>query len=111
MEPSLGFELKHIAGSVDRLTSISPARDPSPQQLDALKREHEPDADLGQLLEQVEQASTVRSNGLRQIESRSDIRKPFGGPSRTSDNGTWTDRSSLRTHPASSWPSHHASKC
>jgi len=51
---SLGFELKHIAGSVDRLTTYLMGDQLSPQQLNALKQEHEPDADLVQLLDLVD---------------------------------------------------------
>jgi uncharacterized damage-inducible protein DinB len=64
---SLGFELKHIAGSVDRLTTYLTGGDLSPQQLDALKREHEPDADLGQLLEQVEKQLYRSEQRLTQL--------------------------------------------
>jgi uncharacterized damage-inducible protein DinB len=47
---SLGFELKHIAGSVDRLATYLIGEQLSPKQLEELKHEHEPDADLNQLL-------------------------------------------------------------
>lgn len=47
---SLGFHLKHIAGSVDRLTTYITGCQLNETQLRALKSEHEPDADLDELL-------------------------------------------------------------
>jgi len=48
---SLGYHLKHIAGSVDRLTTYLAGRQLSPAQLEFLKSEHNSDSGLAELLE------------------------------------------------------------
>jgi uncharacterized damage-inducible protein DinB len=53
---SVGFHLRHIAGSVDRLTTYLLGLQLSPAQLDYLGREQESGADTGILIEKVEQA-------------------------------------------------------
>jgi uncharacterized damage-inducible protein DinB len=47
---SLGYHLKHIAGSVDRLTSYLAGRPLSEEQLTFLSNEHRADASLDELL-------------------------------------------------------------
>jgi uncharacterized damage-inducible protein DinB len=47
---SLGFHLRHLAGSVDRLTTYFFNQQLSQEQLDVLKREAEPKGDLKELL-------------------------------------------------------------
>src|SRR5712691_2257084 len=51
--PALGFQLRHIAGSVDRLVTYLVGGELSDAQLAALKLEAEPGASLSDLLEQV----------------------------------------------------------
>jgi uncharacterized damage-inducible protein DinB len=68
---SLGFELKHISGSIDRLTTYLMGEQLSPQQLDALKREHEPDADLAELLDLVDKQ--LRSSEQQLIRLNPDL--------------------------------------
>ncbi len=51
---SIGLHLKHIAGSVDRLTTYLAGRQLSPQQLQALNEEHIPGASPDELLNAVE---------------------------------------------------------
>jgi len=47
---SVGFHLRHIAGSTDRLTTYLEGRQLSEAQMDFLKREHEAGASLEELL-------------------------------------------------------------
>jgi uncharacterized damage-inducible protein DinB len=54
--PALGFQLRHIAGSVDRLTTYLMGESPSPQQLAFLKHEAIPGASLKDLAAGVEAA-------------------------------------------------------
>jgi|HubBroStandDraft_1064217.scaffolds.fasta_scaffold548477_2 uncharacterized damage-inducible protein DinB len=48
---SVGFHLRHIAGSTDRLTTYLEGRQISETQLDFLKHEHNPGASLQELLD------------------------------------------------------------
>jgi uncharacterized damage-inducible protein DinB len=48
--PSLGFQLSHIAGSVDRLVTYLVGEQLSPEQIGALKSESVPGATLEELL-------------------------------------------------------------
>jgi uncharacterized damage-inducible protein DinB len=50
---TLGFQLKHIAGSVDRLTTYLSGGQLTQEQLTELKNENEADATLPQLLEYI----------------------------------------------------------
>jgi uncharacterized damage-inducible protein DinB len=61
--PALGFQLRHLAGSAERLTTYLFGEQLSPKQLDHLKREHVPGATRAELLESVDET-------LRQIEER-----------------------------------------
>lgn len=54
--PSLGFHLKHIAGSLDRLTAYLEGAQLSAGQLSALRTETVPGADRDELLAQIEAA-------------------------------------------------------
>jgi uncharacterized damage-inducible protein DinB len=47
---SLGFHIRHIAGSTDRLITYLEAKQLSENQMTALQKEHEPGASLEQLL-------------------------------------------------------------
>lgn len=53
---SVGFHLKHLAGSVDRLTTYLSGGELSPVQLAYLAAEQQPGAELTDLLRNVEQA-------------------------------------------------------
>lgn len=61
----LGFQLKHIAGSVERLTVYLEGGQLSDEQLAALKQEMEPGAALGELLEAVERSLTASEAVIR----------------------------------------------
>ncbi len=54
--PALGFQLRHIAGSVDRLTTYLMGEPLSPEQLATLKQEATPSGDLAHLLAAVDRA-------------------------------------------------------
>lgn len=51
----LGFQLRHIAGSVDRLTTYALGQQLSDTQLAALRAENEPGATLSELLRNIEE--------------------------------------------------------
>lgn len=53
---SVGFQLRHLAGSVDRLLTYAKAQPLSAEQLVALRSEPEPGAEAAELLESVETA-------------------------------------------------------
>jgi uncharacterized damage-inducible protein DinB len=54
--PSLGFQLRHIAGSVDRLITYAQDRTLEPEQLADLKRESVPGAALPELFAAIDQS-------------------------------------------------------
>ena len=68
---SLGFHLKHLAGSVDRLTTYLAGRQLSPQQLGVLRQESEPDRDLDELLTLVDRALAESEKELRKLDPAS----------------------------------------
>jgi uncharacterized damage-inducible protein DinB len=51
---SIGFHLKHLAGSVDRLATYLAGEHLSQEQLESLRSESAPDLELSQLLELIE---------------------------------------------------------
>jgi len=65
---SLGFHLKHIAGSVDRITSYLLGRQLDAGQLAFLRGESEPPCTLAELLELVEQSLSKSETELKTIE-------------------------------------------
>ena len=65
---SVGFHLKHIAGSIDRLTTYLAGRQLSKDQLQALARESEPDCDLQALLRAVNEELSKAEQFLLQID-------------------------------------------
>lgn len=69
--PPLGFHLRHIAGSVDRLTTYLMNEPLSDEQLAALKSESEPGASLGALLDEVDRALGESERRLRTIDPAS----------------------------------------
>ena len=64
---SLGFHLKHIAGSVDRLSTYLAGEQLTTVQLEALRHESEPGASLSVLLSAVEDRLSACEERLRQI--------------------------------------------
>ncbi len=64
----LGFHLKHIAGSVDRLTTYLLGRQLSQAQLDSLRHEFETDSELDDLLRQVNESLHASEEQLRRID-------------------------------------------
>ncbi len=66
---SLGFHLNHIAGSVDRLTTYLVGNQLSEEQLQALRRESEPDgSSLSELLSRIEESLRTSEARLRTID-------------------------------------------
>lgn len=65
---SLGFHLKHIAGSVDRLTTYLFGSQLSAAQLESLRRETEPDSTLEELLIALDDSLLSCEERLRQID-------------------------------------------
>jgi uncharacterized damage-inducible protein DinB len=68
---SLGYHLKHIAGSVDRLVTYLCGEQLSERQLQFLKDEHTPDATLAELLAMVE--SSLRGAEQRLLDVKAEI--------------------------------------
>jgi uncharacterized damage-inducible protein DinB len=54
---SLGFHLKHLSGSIERLTTYLFEGQLSPEQLQALAKEHVPDLKLPELLANVDNST------------------------------------------------------
>lgn len=73
--PALGFQLRHIAGSVDRLTTYLMGEQVSPEQIAELKREAEPGAPLDELLAAVDRALAASEARLQSIDPK-DIHEP-----------------------------------
>ena len=67
-DTSLGFHLKHIAGSVDRLVTYLLRSQLSAEQLAALRSEQIPDADLPQLLAAIESSLEAAETKLKTID-------------------------------------------
>ncbi len=64
---SLGFHMKHMAGSVNRLTTYLSGGQLSSQQLEALKRESEPQGSVSELLGLVNQELARSEEQLRRL--------------------------------------------
>lgn len=64
---SLGYHLKHIAGSVDRLTTYLLGGQLSRDQLEFLRNEHAPGAELAPLLAQVHERLHATEQQLLQV--------------------------------------------
>jgi uncharacterized damage-inducible protein DinB len=69
--PSLGFHLRHIAHSVDRLVTYLCGKELTPAQIDSLKQEAVPGATLDELLAQVDEQLREAENRLRTIPAAS----------------------------------------
>jgi len=66
---SLGFQLKHIAGSVDRITTYLLGRQLGAEQLAFLRGELQPPGTLAELLRMVELALDKSQNELRSVDA------------------------------------------
>ena len=67
--PSLGFQLRHMAGSVDRLTTYLMGEQIGPEQIAALQRESGAStAPIEELLEEVDAALAASETRMRTIE-------------------------------------------
>ena len=69
--PSLGFQLRHIAGSVDRLMTYLMEGEISKEQIAVLKAESESGASLAELLAVVDAALSQAEDQLRGIKAES----------------------------------------
>ena len=69
--PPLGFHLKHIAGSIGRLTSYLMGAPLTDAQLHLLHNEAQPDARLAGLLSDIEQALHEAEQRLRELDPAS----------------------------------------
>ncbi len=65
---SVGFHLRHIAGSAERLTSYLEARPLTPEQLAAIEGEHYPGMDREQLLAQLDRSLREAEAIVRRID-------------------------------------------
>lgn len=65
---SLGFHLRHLAGSVDRLTTYLAGRELTREQLRRLSSEHDGEGHLDELLRLVDDELTRAENELRGID-------------------------------------------
>lgn len=65
---SVGFQLRHVAGSVDRLMTYARGEQLTPAQLDALRREMDPGQHLDDLLAGLESKLRQAANEARLID-------------------------------------------
>src|SRR6185437_3860539 len=68
---SLGFHLRHIAGSIDRLTTYLVGQQLSEVQLDSLRHESEPGLPLEDLLRGIDDSLYASEEQLREIDPNS----------------------------------------
>jgi uncharacterized damage-inducible protein DinB len=68
---SVGFHLKHVAGSVDRLTTYLRGDQLSKAQMDSLRHETEPDRSLPELLQLVAENLRKSEEELRRVDPAS----------------------------------------
>ena len=68
---SMGFQLKHIAGSVDRITTYLLGRQLEAEQLSFLKQESEPPGTLTELLQLVERSLDKSERELQTVDAAS----------------------------------------
>lgn len=67
----LGFHLRHIAGSVDRLTTYLIGHQLSPEQLESLRQESEPGLAIDELLTAVDDSLLASEEQLRRLNPNS----------------------------------------
>ncbi len=70
----LGFQLKHMAGSVDRLTTYARAEQLRPAQLEFLQQEKTPDASLADLL-LIDRTLTDTEAWVRTVKNLEELRE------------------------------------
>lgn len=68
--PSLGFQLRHIGGSIDRLLTYLAGGQLSPEQLQALRQESVAEGSLKSLLEAVDASLADAEKRLRTLDTR-----------------------------------------
>jgi uncharacterized damage-inducible protein DinB len=73
--PSLGFHLRHIAGSLDRLTTYLEGNQLTDSQIAKLKAESEAGADVPELLAGIEQALARAESAIAAVDPK-DFRLP-----------------------------------
>ncbi len=66
--PPLGFQLRHMAGSVDRLATYLAGGDLTKEQLEALRAEAVPGASLGDLLKTLDQTLSRVEEHLKALD-------------------------------------------
>jgi uncharacterized damage-inducible protein DinB len=65
---SLGFHIKHIAGSVDRLTTYLAGGQLNEKQMQFMREEGQPDADLDELLRLMDASQHRSEERLKQVD-------------------------------------------
>jgi uncharacterized damage-inducible protein DinB len=65
----LGFQLKHLAGSVDRISSYLVGETLTQEQLQELSSESDGEGSLGELLDQIHQKLQTAEERLRQVDA------------------------------------------
>jgi uncharacterized damage-inducible protein DinB len=65
---SLGFHIKHIAGSVDRLTTYLAGGQLNEKQMQFMREEGQPDADLDELLRLMDASQHKSEERLKQVD-------------------------------------------
>ena len=65
---SVGFQLKHIAGSVERLTAYLRGQQLSPAQIEAAKNEMQPGASLAELLAEAQRSLAESARLIRDLD-------------------------------------------
>lgn len=68
---SIGFHVKHMAGSVDRLSTYLVGQELTPEQLNALKQEHEGNESPADLLDGLDKALGEAESRLQSIDPAS----------------------------------------
>jgi uncharacterized damage-inducible protein DinB len=63
--PSIAFQLRHVARSIDRLLTYAEGRQLSPEQLTALKSEAESGATRGSLFQELDRALEIAATRIR----------------------------------------------
>ena len=73
--PSIGFQLRHIARSIDRLLTYAEGNLLSGEQLDALQRESQPGASAQALFDELSASLTMAAARIRAL-AKSDLEQP-----------------------------------
>jgi uncharacterized damage-inducible protein DinB len=73
--PSVAFQLRHIARSIDRLLTYAEANPLSAEQLDALREESQPDASARAVLNELSESLTRAAARIHAL-AKSDLEQP-----------------------------------